>query len=36
MARPKRQGTPSLKQVLEQLQNDSDYSEEFDLEEKEP
>ena len=35
MVRPKRQGTLSLKQVLE-LQNDSDSVEEFDLEEHDP
>ena len=33
MARSKRQGTLSLKQVLEQLQHDSDSAKDFDLEE---
>ena len=36
MDKPKRQGTLSLKQVLEQLQNDYDSGEEFDLEENDP
>ena len=35
MARPKRKGAFSLKQVLEQLQKNSNSGEEFDLEEKE-
>ena len=35
MARLKRQGTLLLKQVLEQLQNDSNSGEESDLEENE-
>ena len=36
MARSKRQGILSLRQVLEQLQNDSDSGEEFDCEENDP